>query len=121
MWPDHLFQEQSFEDILELATPLAARTPLNPLASHNHSSLMLPPTTDAPSSGPSSSSSWQTIRAGLLSPPSTAPLFSPSKDVLHTVLKGEGNDENQQPPEGLGGWLVDLVEWASQPAPSSRQ
>ena len=116
--------EQSFEEILELATPLAARHPLNQLAL-NQSSLMLPQTSDAPSTT-SSSSSWQTIRAGLLSPPSNVTLFSPSKDVLYTAAdhgassKAKSNDENEEPTQGLGGWLVDLVEWASQPADANK-
>ena len=89
--------------------------------------------------GGSSSSSWQTVRAGLLSPPpqlnAAAILFSPpiaeEEETGETAAANggeeeevakEGEEEEQEHEEGEahgnGGWLVDLVEgWLDPPLP----
>ena len=76
-----------------------------------------PQSAEAPSSG----SSWQTVRAGLLSPPPVA------ASILFTDPEGESQEEEelsepQEAPEtksrvGPGGWLVDLVDWIGAPLP----
>ena len=81
------------------------------------------------STGATSSSSWQEVRAGLLSPPplATTLLASPMQaDGQEAANEADGDkeedDEQQERPAepamGRGGWLVNLVDYL-QPQPST--
>ena len=131
----------TLEQLIEASSPLikAAKTPaLTPWG------YQLPSSTPARvSTGGSSSSSWQTVRAGLLSPPpaltAATILFSPPAHPAAATAPAADTDElgpreaddeaePQQPPmaavadaaegaTGPGGWLVDLVDWLSDAPP----
>jgi hypothetical protein len=76
------------------------------------------------STGATSSSSWQEVRAGLLSPPplATTLLASPMQaDGQEAANEADGDkeeDDEQQERMGRGGWLVNLVDYL-QPQPST--
>ena len=93
----------NFEDLLRLATPVGPSCcpPLAPCAQSD------------------SASSWRTVRCGLISPDesmsSARPrLLSPNAD--RPVSSDTGGAIQAQP----GGWLVDLVEWASRSATTAQ-
>ena len=114
---------------------LATATPLQNISNTNVLTPWGYPRTNASEkkSGPSTGSSWQTIRAGLLSPPpvtaslllsQTPPvLFDEIDDTLSDAPAAGGEtpdgatvDGGEEMPMGRGGWLVDLVEgWSLAP------
>jgi len=85
---------------------------------------LLPPSSGKASTG--SASSWQTIRAGILSPPPlAAALLSPqlslddADDGEVQAQSDEAGEEAEHTP-AVRGWLVDLVEWIQPEAPPTQ-
>lgn len=105
-------EDHSFSALVNAATPLKEIS--------NNSKLNAGPLTpwgypqsaakSEPKSVASSTASWQTLRAGLLSPPplSSALLHSPPPNARLGEL--EDDAPPAEAPAGGGGWLVDLVE-----------
>ena len=97
--------EPSFEQMMASATPLnvaapATAAPPAPLSPPFGSGGSM-----APPASRDSSTSWQTVGAGMLSPPACG-------------MEGEAAESEEKPaqPQGQGGWLVNLVEGGQMPS-----
>ena len=103
-------EPDSFAALVTAATPLKEisnkmNAPLTPWGYPRSATK-----SDPKSAASSSAASWQTIRAGLLSPPplSSALLLSPPPN--ERLDEVEDDAPPAEAPAGPGGWLVDLVE-----------
>ena len=128
MAPPEIPDEPDFKALVAAATPLrdVTRSTTNVLTPWGYSIAKGEHKDSGKSSG---GASWETIKAGLMSPPPMAAgLLSPPPNAVVEEAEGEEvadeatGEESEQPPEqttttamapapaGRGGWLVDLVE-----------
>jgi hypothetical protein len=118
---DHEVDVHSFEELESVATPLKDLSNVGNIVQRERTPWWGCPASQTKSvaSGKSSGgASWQTIRAGILSPPPLISTLLTAADDDAAAGEDEptatGQEEpaatGEEPPTGAGGWLVDLVE-----------
>ena len=112
--------QDDFTALAAAATPFKELSKNKPLTPWGYPRSSLEPKSAA-SSTASSNASWQTIRAGLLSPPPLSSSLLLSPPPAERVDEFEDEEMEEAPTaNGPGGWLVNLVEgfdlWSAPPA-----